>query len=223
MRHAGSGAFGRMATRLAMWRVPPHYARKYLARMNPRGFISPDATIYHNDLRLGANVFIDDGVLVFQGQHGGKVELSDRASVMRDVILQTGHGGSITIGTGSGIHPRCQITAIVEPIEIGSGVGVAANCALYSYDHGFAPDEDIFKQPCRSRGAIIIGDGAWLGTGVIVLSGVRIGKGAVIGAGSVVTRDIPDGAVAAGTPARVLKMRDELRPAEVGADLGKGR
>ena len=52
-------------------------------------------------------------------------------------------------------------------------------------------------------------DYAWLGVGVIVLSGVRIGKGAVVGAGSVVTRDIPDGGVAVGVPARVIKMRDE--------------
>ena len=47
---------------------------------------------------------------------------------------------------------------------------------------------------------------------MIVLSGVRIGKGAVVGAGSVVTDDIPDGAIAAGAPARVVKMRDELAP-----------
>ena len=47
---------------------------------------------------------------------------------------------------------------------------------------------------------------------MIVLSGVRIGKGAVVGAGSVVTDNIPDGAIAAGAPARVVKMRDDLEP-----------
>jgi serine acetyltransferase len=43
-----------------------------------------------------------------------------------------------------------------------------------------------------------------------VLDGVRIGKGAVIGAGAVVTNDIPDGAIAVGVPARVVKMRGEI-------------
>ena len=49
-----------------------------------------------------------------------------------------------------------------------------------------------------------------MGTGVIVLGGVRIGKGAVIGAGAVVTKNIPDGAIAFGVPARVVRMRSEL-------------
>jgi acetyltransferase-like isoleucine patch superfamily enzyme len=57
----------------------------------------------------------------------------------------------------------------------------------------------------------VIGDHAWLGFGVVVLDGVRIGHGAVIGANAVVTSDIPDGAVAAGNPARVVKMRDDVR------------
>lgn len=49
-----------------------------------------------------------------------------------------------------------------------------------------------------------------MGVGVIVLSGVRIGKGAVVGAGSVVTQDVPDGTIAAGIPARVVKIRKHI-------------
>jgi acetyltransferase-like isoleucine patch superfamily enzyme len=59
----------------------------------------------------------------------------------------------------------------------------------------------------QSKGPIIIGDEAWLSAGVIVLSGVRIGKDAIIGAGSVVTKDVPDGAIASGNPASVIKIR----------------
>jgi acetyltransferase-like isoleucine patch superfamily enzyme len=88
---------------------------------------------------------------------------------------------------------------------------IASGCALYSYDHGILPNMLIGKQPLQSKGRILIDDDAWLGFGVIVLSGVRIGKGAVVGAGSVVTRDIPDGAIAVGSPARVIKMRSELQ------------
>ena len=58
-----------------------------------------------------------------------------------------------------------------------------------------------------SKGDVIIGNDVWIGAETIILSGVRIGDGAVIGTRSVVTRDIPPYAIAAGTPARVIKMR----------------
>ena len=52
-----------------------------------------------------------------------------------------------------------------------------------------------------------IGDDSDLGVGCVVLPGVTIGRGAVIGAGAVVNEDIPEYAVAAGVPARVLRLR----------------
>lgn len=204
------GLIGRLATRLAIIGAPPHSARKYLAGLTAHGFISPDANVYHSNVTLGSHVFIDDRVLIFQGNEGGRVKLGDRVSLFRDVILQTGLGGSIRIGARTGVHPSCQIMAFVAPIEIGAGVGIGAGSALYSYDHGISLGQDIFEQALRAKGPIKIGDGAWLGTRVIVLSGVTIGVGAVIGAGSVVTHDIPDGAIAGGNPARVIKMRTSV-------------
>ncbi|MFC3961839.1 CatB-related O-acetyltransferase [Nocardia jiangsuensis] len=58
-----------------------------------------------------------------------------------------------------------------------------------------------------NRGDTVLGNDVWLGYGVTVMPGVRIGNGAIVAAGSVVTRDIPDYAVAGGNPARVLRMR----------------
>ena len=210
MRYAGLSFFGRLATRFASWFAAPHKARPYLARMNPRGYIAAGVTIYHDDLRLGRNVFIDDRVVIFQRENGGAVELGDRVCIYRDTILETGHGGYLSVGADSSIHPRCQMNAYVTPIEIGCGVMIAPNCAFYTYDHGVAPDQPISKQPLQSKGSIIIANDAWIGVGVIVLGGVRIGEGAVVGAGSVVTGDVPDGAIAAGVPARIIKMRSDL-------------
>jgi acetyltransferase-like isoleucine patch superfamily enzyme len=62
-------------------------------------------------------------------------------------------------------------------------------------------------QPLSSKGPIIVDDEAWLGYGALILDGVHIGTGAVIGAGSVVTKEIPAGSIAAGNPAKVIKMR----------------
>ena len=210
MRYAGLSRFGRFATTLATWFALPHKASKYLTYMNPVGYIAPTASIHHSDLRLGANVLIGDRVVIYQAENGGPVEMGDQVHILRDTIIETGFGGCLSIGSGSTVNPRCQINAYVAPIQIGRGAQLAPNCALYSYDHGVASGELIRTQPLQSKGGITIGDDAWLGVGVIVLSGVHIGKGAVVGAGSVVTQDIPDEAIAVGNPARVIKMRSEL-------------
>ena len=60
-----------------------------------------------------------------------------------------------------------------------------------------------------SAAPVIIEDDVVIGGNVVVLEGVRIGAGAVIAAGSVVTADVPSGAVAAGSPARIVKQKDE--------------
>jgi acetyltransferase-like isoleucine patch superfamily enzyme len=209
MRFAGMSIGGQVATRLATWLAPPHKAGVALASMNRRGYVAPGAIVYHGRLKLGDHVYIGDGVTIFQRPTGGAIEIGDHVYIYRDVILETGYGGHLTIGARSSIHPRCQLNAYVAPIEIGSGVMLAPNCALYSYDHGLAPDQPIRKQPVESKGAIVIGDDTWLGFGAIVLSGVRIGRGAAIAAGAIVMHDVPDGAIVAGAPARVVRFRTD--------------
>jgi len=209
MRFASPKGLGKIATRLAAWFVPPQKGRVKLAAMNRRGYVSARAKIHHGQLKIGKHVFIDDGVEIFQSSEDSSVVLGDRVRIYRDTIIETGLGGELIIGDHTSIHPRCYINAYAETISIGSEVMIAANCALYPYDHGIAPNIPISEQPLHSKGGITIENGAWLGFGVIVLSGVRIGEGAVIGAGSVVTKDVLDGGVAVGVPARVVKVRDD--------------
>ena len=56
---------------------------------------------------------------------------------------------------------------------------------------------------------VIVEDDVLVGANAVVIEGVHIGKGAVVGAGAIVTSDVPDNAVVAGCPARVIKMKDE--------------
>jgi len=207
MRHAGLSFSGRWATRLAVWLAPPHKAATVLAKMNPAGFVAPSAVLYHTALTLGKNILIGDRVIIYRAKQGGPVVLGDRACVLRDTAIETGYGGSVDIGADTWIQPRGQVNAYLGSIRIGIGVDVAPNCALYAYDHGFKRDRPIREQALTTKGDIVIKDRAWLGVGVIVLSGVCIGKGAVVAAGSVVTGDIPDYCIAAGTPARVVGQR----------------
>ena len=209
MRFSGRTFLGKVATRLAALPAPPHYSREYLAGLRRRGYVSATAVIHHSQVYSGSRLFVDDRCMIYQNKKGKSVRFGDNVRIYRDVIIETGSGGSVEIGDFSSIHPRCQINAYLEPVQIGSHVMIAANSAFYSYDHGMDAAVPIYEQSLQSRGPIIIGDGAWLGTGVTVLSGVVIGSGAVIGAGSVVTKDIPDHAIAVGNPARVLKLRSK--------------
>ena len=56
---------------------------------------------------------------------------------------------------------------------------------------------------------VVIEDNVLIGANCVVLEGVRVGEGAVVAAGSVVTKDVPSGAVVAGTPAKVIKLKDD--------------
>ena len=223
LARSGCGFLGRIAARCATVGYPPYKGRLALARIQSKGYISANAEISHANLATGKNVFIGDGVIIYQHPGGGPVELGDRAILLNEVVVETFTGGSLRIGIDTAIQPRCHFTAAVAPIRIGNGVQIAPQCAFYSYDHGTAPGELIRDQPLRSNGPIIVDDDVWLGFGVIVLSGVHIGKGAVIGAGSVVTHDVPEGAIAVGSPARVVKMRDELTEFERARIQGAGR
>ena len=91
----------------------------------------------------------------------------------------------------------------VAPITIGDDVQIGPNVQLLTATHPLEPGPRRAKW--ESAEPITIGDDVWLGGGVIVCPGVTIGADTVVGAGSVVTRDLPAGVVAVGSPARVVR------------------
>ena len=210
MRLAGHSRFGRFAMYMAGLFAPPYKARRYLAKLGRSGYIAPSATIHCDNLKLGSNLFLGERVTVYANDKNCKVVIGARSSIHQDCLIEAGKGGILQIGEDTHIQPRCQFSAYVGSIKIGNNVQIAPGCAFYPYDHGFSSSEPIFKQPLKTKGGIIIEDDVWLSFGVKVLDGVRIGKGAVVGAGSLVTRDIPEGAIATGMPARVIMTRKQL-------------
>ena len=121
------------------------------------------------------------------------------------VILNTAYRGRIVIGNRSGLS-NCTIVSR-ECVTIGEDVRIGGSCRIYDTDfHSLSFEDRIEKNDCNVISKPIeIKDGAFIGAFSIILKGVTIGKHSVVGAGSVVTKDIPDGEVWAGNPAKFIK------------------
>lgn len=90
-----------------------------------------------------------------------------------------------------------------SPIHIGDGVMIAPGVCITCAGHSIDSEQRI--NGVRVSAPIVIEDKVWIGANAVVIGGVTIGEGSVIGAGSVVTRDIPAGVVATGSPCRVIR------------------
>jgi acetyltransferase-like isoleucine patch superfamily enzyme len=127
------------------------------------------------------------------------------------VKLQVSYpGAKIVIGARSRIYGS-SLNAY-RSIEIGADCLIAGNCQIMDAD-GHCLHFDCLEKRATSKDKgrpVVLEDYVWLGTGCIVLPGVRIGRGSVIGAGSVVSRDIPPLCIAAGNPAKVVRRFNNL-------------
>jgi acetyltransferase-like isoleucine patch superfamily enzyme len=82
---------------------------------------------------------------------------------------------------------------------------------LIDFDHGVVEvDRPIRLQGIYKRD-VRVGHNVWIGYGACILRGVEIGENAIVGTSSVLTRDVPANAVVAGSPARVIRMRESPR------------
>jgi virginiamycin A acetyltransferase len=111
---------------------------------------------------------------------------------------------SASIGHRAYVGPRCHLgwAVIEDNALLAAGVHVPSGANTHGIDDLSLAirDQPMRKTPVR------IGNGTWIGSAAIVMADV--GRDAVIAAGAVVTRPIPDLAIAGGVPARVLRHRD---------------
>lgn len=92
-------------------------------------------------------------------------------------------------------------------IVIGNRVMIGPLCYIGDFDHDIKVDLTAKHHRMNKKyGEIIIKDNVWIGSGAKILKGVTIGENSVIAAGAVVTKDIPDNVVAAGVPAKVIRI-----------------
>jgi acetyltransferase-like isoleucine patch superfamily enzyme len=175
---------------------------------------------------VGRGVVFGQGVVL---RHPGKIRIGD-GTVIDDHVVLDAKGISnrgITLGSGVFLGRNTILSCKDGDIELGDNVNIGFNSeifsgsrvtvgayglfAAYTYlvggGHEFARlDVPVIEQERVSQG-ITLGENVWLGAGVKVLDGVTIGRNVVVGAGALVTKNLPDGVVAAGVPARVVRQR----------------
>lgn len=155
--------------------------------------------------RVGSNLEVGPGVVI---QHPETMEFGDLVRLGAQAIVLGRFDGTCRIGSHVWIGPQAYLDARNLVMEDYVGWGPGARI-LGSVHVGEPVDVPIITTDLLIK-PVVIGRGADIGVNVVVLPGVRVGANSIVGAGAVVTRDIPDGCIAAGVPARVLRMRYEV-------------
>jgi UDP-2-acetamido-3-amino-2,3-dideoxy-glucuronate N-acetyltransferase len=151
------------------------------------------------------------------------------------LIVDVDFGEGVVVHPFTNLY-GCQIgdnTRVGTYVEVQRGAIVGANCKIQSHafvcagvtiedevfvGHGVIFVNDRYPRATRSDGGLqteedwellptVVERGASLGSGSVILAGVRIGAGALVGAGAVVTRDVEPGEVVVGNPARAQHPR----------------
>lgn len=153
-------------------------------------------------LRTGATIadtaFIAEEARIFTSQ----LEIGEHSWIAGHALVR----GEVIFGNHCTVNPYACISGTVR---CGHGVRIASLASIVGFNHGFDdPEKPIYEQGVESVG-IEIADDVWIGASAVILDGVRIGRGAVIAAGSVVTRDVPELAIVAGVPAKVVRLRGQ--------------
>lgn len=152
-----------------------------------------------NDLQVGCNVVL---------KHPETMEFGDCVFIGAQTMIQGRFDGKCKIGNRVWVGPQAYFDARDLVIEDYVGWGPGAK-VLGSVHTGIPIDEptiatSLVIQPVR------IGSGADIGMNASILPGVHVGAQSIIGAGAVVTRDVPEYAIVAGVPARVMRDRREV-------------
>lgn len=161
---------------------------------------------------LGKHTLLAPGVKLYKPQF---ISIGDHSSIMSHCVLETtpvqGHRPQCTIGRGVSLGEYSHITC-ADSITIADGVLTGRFVLISDNNHGHNTlDESSMSpvsRPVVPTGPIAIGRNVWIGDKATVLGGVTIGDGAIVAANAVVTKDVPAHAIAAGCPARIIRVME---------------
>ncbi len=142
---------------------------------------------------------------VLEAMREGRLTVGQGTLFEPNVWITAPGGARVHIGKGTFLNMGVMIAA-EQLVEIGDHCMLANGCFVSDASHRYEDqDRPITWQGFQSKGPTRIGDNCWLGSNVVVTSGVSIGERCVIGANSVVTKDVEPFTIAAGAPASPLR------------------
>lgn len=152
------------------------------------------------DLVPGAKVIIGKNVTLDSKNKGYFLNMHSPVKILAD-----SENAFVEIGENSRLNGVCLHAK--SSIKIGSGCLIAANTQIVDSNGHDLCFEDVTQRihSIDTPKPIDIGDDVWVGANAIILPGTKIGNGSVIAAGSIVTQNVPEMALVAGNPARIVK------------------
>ena len=157
--------------------------------------------------KFGNGVKVGSGVGV---KHLETFEIGDGVFIGAQAYIQGRFDGTTKIGNRVWIGPQAYFDARHLILEDYVGWGPGAK-VLGSAHTGMPVDRPVIETDLEIK-PVHVEEWADIGTGAVLLPGVRVGKGAIVGAGAVVTHDVPAFSIVAGVPARFLRWRDGYTP-----------
>lgn len=161
---------------------------------------------------VGTNITFQERVYIDALSKDGVV-LGNGCSIGSGTIIRcSGNykeiGKGFSMGNNSSLADNCFVGASGGVI-IGDDVIGGQNIRFHSSNHNFNDKNLLIRKQGVTCEGIVVGNNCWIGAGVVFCDGVTIGNGCVIGANSVITKSFPDNCVIAGSPAKIIKKRDE--------------
>lgn len=126
-------------------------------------------------------------------------------SVIEDFCTVNNGVGDVVIGNNSLIGIG---NVLIGPVTVGNNVIFAQHIVASGLNHGYRDVTTPIVQQKVNTAQITIEDDCWIGANAVITAGVTIGKHTVIAGGAVVTKDIPAFSVAAGNPAKIIRVYD---------------
>ncbi len=156
---------------------------------------------YYNKLNISFPS-ISFSINAFSLRKGSKTIIGKRTILAKHskiIVL-----GELNIGNNFCLNKYSRIAAH-KKITIGNNVTIAQFVSILDHDHSYSFENENLTFKGYLSAPIEIGNNVWIGDKVSINKGVKIGNNVIVGANSVVTKDIPDNAIVAGVPAKILK------------------
>lgn len=158
-------------------------------------------------INLGRNIYVGRYCLLDTKTYykNGEISIGDYCEI-HDFTQIVCYGGNIVIGNYCSLNPFCILRGH-GGIKIGDNVRIGPHVDIIAADHGFVERDIPSMFQSETMKGIEIENDVWIGANAVIVDGIKISKGAIIAAGAVVTRNVSEYNVAAGVPAKTIKIR----------------